>query len=166
MGKNLDTDSYFDGEKVETSKTQQGQLGPADCAITSLDILLKDLGIEKPISEIAEAMNYDPFQGSNIFNIPEALNKMGIENIEANKSAMTIDQLEIALSDGRSAIVSVNNGNGGHAIIVDGINNGQVTIRDPLPIGKGSSYTISTSEFETAWGRFNGQGKVVILTNK
>ncbi|MCV9934092.1 hypothetical protein OIU80_17560 [Flavobacterium sp. LS1R47] len=90
------------------------------------------MGIEKPISDIAEAMNYDPYAGSNIFNIPEALRKLGIDNIEGQKAGMDITQLETALNDGDKAIVSVKTAEGvPHAVIVDGIQNGQVTIREP-----------------------------------
>lgn len=97
--------------------------------------------------------------------IPKAIENLGLD-ITTTSGKVSYEQLKTGLENGNLAVVSVNDGQGAHAIIVDGINNGLVTIRDPLPIGKGSSYTISTSEFETAWGRFNGQGKVVILTNK
>ncbi|WP_164875313.1 cysteine peptidase family C39 domain-containing protein [Apibacter raozihei] len=97
--------------------------------------------------------------------IPKAIENLGLD-INTTSGKVSYEQLKTGLENGNSAVVSVNDGQGAHSVIIDRIENGQVTVRDPLPIGEGSSYTIPTSEFETAWGRFNGQGKVVIITNK
>ena len=163
---NLYEDSYFSNKiEAETINNLQGQHGPSDCALTSLEMILRDFDIEPPAPfDLAQAMNYDPIGGARIFDIPNALEQLGIDGINVESGPMTIDQLKSSIDGGDKAIVSVNNGQGAHAVIVDGINNGNVTIRDPLPIGEGSTYTVPQSVFESSWGRFEGgNGKVVIF---
>lgn len=163
---NLYEDSYFsDKIDVKIKNNLKGQLGRSDCALASLEMILKDFGAELPVPlDLAVAMKYDPIGGARIFEIPNALDRLGIDGVNAESHPMTINQLQKSLEGGSKAIVSVNNGNGAHAVIVDGINNGNVTIRDPLPIGKGSKYIIPKQTFESSWGRFDGnQGKVVIF---
>lgn len=84
--------------------------------------------------------------------------------INTTSGKVSYEQLKIGLENGNSAVVSVNNGQGAHSVIIDRIENGQVTVRDPLPINRGSSYTIPEKTFQDAWGRFENQtGKVVIF---
>lgn len=40
---------------------------------------------------------------------------------------------------------------GSHALIIDKIQKGQVHLRDPLPQGKGSSYSVSQKNFNSYW---------------
>ena len=155
-------ESYFINNHPLERDDIQGQLGPADCAITCFHRVLSDLGIESSMRDMAAAMNYDPVAGCNIFKIPDAINSLGIENVNAEAGPLNTNELQKHLSSGKKAIVSVNNQQGAHAIIVDDISNGKVTIRDPLPVGRGSAYQIPVSEFEAAWLR-NGAGKAVIL---
>ncbi len=171
QGKDLHSESYFnDKTDVETQHNLQGQAGASDCAVTSFDTLLKDFGIDSHSTlELAQAMDYDPFSGTSISKIPDALESLGITDIKAtyHKEGMTISELSVTLADGGTAIVSVNDGQGAHAVIIDSIKDGQVTVRDPLPIGTGASYTIPLATFESSFTRFNSQsdrglvGKVV-----
>ena len=100
--------------------------------------------------------------GAWVRDIPSALKKSDIEN-EANYSkTKTVAEIEAALNEGNSVVASVKDGQqASHAVVVDRIENGNVVIRDPLPEGKGSVYSIPAGEFETA-----NTGSVVISKNE
>lgn len=55
---------YFENSHPIENKNTQGQSGYSDCTVTSLDRILRDHGIERERSEIAEALNYDEFNGA------------------------------------------------------------------------------------------------------
>lgn len=166
MGKDAYVDPYFDkGEvNVETQKTLEGQFTDYDCTATTLDMILKDMGysnIER--IDLIHALEQNFGSGVDMLNIPKAIENLGLD-INTTSGKVSYEQLKIGLENGNSAVVSVNNGQGAHSVIIDRIENGQVTVRDPLPINRGSSYTIPEKTFQDAWGRFENQtGKVVIF---
>jgi filamentous hemagglutinin len=89
--------------------------------------------------------------GGHLKNIPPALEAEGIS--ASYKGRITLDELKIATTRG-PAIVGVGEPgpwSGSHAIVVDGFENGRVLIRDPWPVGKGSAYAVSESDFLHKW---------------
>lgn len=63
---------------------------------------------------------------------------------------LTVGGLKVALASGRAAIVGLNIGSG-HAVVVDQITGGAVSMRDPA-VGEGYSVPVSIFEYE-----MNGQ---------
>jgi hypothetical protein len=57
------------------------------------------------------------------------------------------DSLVTSLGKGSSAIAGISTMFGGHAVVVDAIENGMVYIRDPL----GSAYSVSEAVFQAQW---------------
>jgi hypothetical protein len=49
-------------------------------------------------------------------------------------------------------------GYGSHALVVDSITGDRVYVRDPLPVGSGSTYNVSVDDFTRAW-----TGKAVVI---
>ncbi len=166
MGKDAYVDPYFDKGKVnvETQKTLEGQFTDYDCTATTLDMILKDMGysnIER--IDLIHALEQNFGSGVDMLNIPKAIENLGLD-ITTTSGKVSYEQLKTGLENGNLAVVSVNDGQGAHSVIIDRIENGQVTVRDPLPINGGSSYTIPENTFQYAWGRFENQtGKVVIF---
>ncbi len=60
---------------------------------------------------------------------------------------MSIGDLATATNGGPSIVGSVVN----HSVVVDKVDNGVVYIRDPLPEGLGSAYTVSVADFLEWW---------------
>ncbi|WP_128332183.1 cysteine peptidase family C39 domain-containing protein [Apibacter sp. HY039] len=88
--------------------------------------------------------------------IPKAIENLGLD-INTTSGKVSYEQLKTGLENGNSAVVSVNDGQGAHSVIIDRIENGQVTVRDPLPMGQGSSYSVSVNDFKSF---FTGRGVI------
>lgn len=65
----------------------------------------------------------------------------------------SVQTLEAALAKGQPIIASVKTDitGGAHAVVVDAIRDGKVSIRDPYPPGVGSSYAVSIADFQAAF---------------
>ncbi|WP_221927944.1 hypothetical protein, partial [Xanthomonas graminis] len=64
---------------------------------------------------------------------------------------MSVDKIAAAANSGSSVIVNVTTSGGGvHAIVVESIDNGRAYIRDPWPLGVGSSYSVPVSDLNGA----------------
>lgn len=86
----------------------------------------------------------------SIAAIPETLKDFGFKGSATYVSqGATVKSIDLATKNGNSAIVSVWTGSdNSHAIVVDKIVGGRAFIRDPSPVGRGSSYTISVADLQ------------------
>lgn len=141
----------------ESKGLLHGQSEGNTCVVASLKMILDDMGIKIEENILAENLGTTE-NGVSVAKVPEALSKLGIEtNVEARPN-ITIDEIANSVSDGKSVIASVNvPGKGPHAIVVDGVSDGQVIIRDPLPMGQGSSYSVFVNDFKSF---FTGRGVI------
>ncbi|XZF16151.1 SpvB/TcaC N-terminal domain-containing protein [Chitinophagaceae bacterium MMS25-I14] len=139
---------YFDGVPAETGNTLRGQATSNTCVPTSLDMVLRDFGIEMPSYELEGALNHDR-NGALVRDIPKAIQELGVD-LNAEYKAMSISEMQEALNSGNRVIGSVNDGRGGHAVVIDAISDGSVTVRDPLPVGQGSVYSVPIEVFSRA----------------
>jgi len=81
--------------------------------------------------------------GTSLANIPSGLKKLGFTGKAEYSAATTIDTISTATEKGASVIVNVKTETGGiHAIVVDSVKSGRANIRDPWPLGTGSSYSV------------------------
>ena len=113
--------------------------------------------------DLIHALEQNFGNGVDMLNIPKAIENLGLD-ITTTSGKVSYEQLKTGLENGNSAVVSVNDGQAAHSVIIDRIENGQVTVRDPLPINGGSLYTIPEKTFQDVWRKFKNQtGKVVIF---
>lgn len=133
------------------------QMQPGSCVAASSRMILEDFGIEMPESYIRDVMGVDAEDGGTIKNIPQGLQKLGLDDPPyVYKENLTINDLETATKKG-PVVVSVKlSGGGFHALVVDSIQDGIVYIRDPA----GSTYGVPLQDFLNGWNN----GKAVIPT--
>ncbi len=81
--------------------------------------------------------------GTQLSDAARALNDQGIPSIYRTDLSIS----DLAAATIRPSIVAGN----GHAVVVDGVSGGRVFIRDPWPVGEGSAYTVSISDFSEWW---------------
>ena len=126
------------------------------CVASSCRMVLSDSGIDVPEAYVRSTANVDAIEGGYLKDVPEALNKLGLDTPYTYGTNLTIDELGTATANGDLAIASVSFPGGGlHAVVVDGVEDGMVLIRDPA----GSTYEVTIQDFLQQW-----DGKAVIPT--
>jgi filamentous hemagglutinin len=92
--------------------------------------------------------------GAFLSNVPNGLKDLGFTGTAAYSGDITVQTIKAATENGASVIVNVRTELGGlHAIVVDSVENGLIGIRDPWPLGVGSTYSVPASALE---GILNG----------
>ncbi|WP_439480044.1 cysteine peptidase family C39 domain-containing protein [Chryseobacterium aquaticum] len=132
-----------------------GQSTDHTCASTSLRMVLDDKGILKLEDELARALKTDA-DGASILDIPDALyfKRLEEEVTAIAESKIFLPKLLEKLEDGDKAIVSIATKQfPGHAVVLEKVENGRVFLRDPLPMHKGSSYSMKLEDFEKIFNR-------------
>jgi hypothetical protein len=143
-GAGIRVDSYKpDGQVI-------GQLSNETCVAASCRMIASDAGVVLSEQTVAAALETTA-GGANVLKSAEVLDALGVSGGKAFPSASLAD-LEAGLAGGRSAVVGVDlPGLGRHAMVVDKIADGAVLLRDPLPLGQGSSFAMPLSEFQQVW---------------
>ncbi|MEO8389919.1 DUF637 domain-containing protein [Polaromonas sp.] len=97
--------------------------------------------------------------GTSLANIPSGLKNLGFTGTADYSAATTIESISTATKNGASVIVNVRTEAGGiHAIVVDSVKGGWANIRDPWPLGTGSSYSVLVDSLGAV---LTGKGVVV-----
>jgi hypothetical protein len=92
--------------------------------------------------------------GTVMETVPDNLKALGFDGTATFTRDLSIEQIQQATENGKAVIVSVESGTVAHSIVVDGIADGRVLIRDPSPEGIGSSYSLTIDQFQkTMTGR-------------
>jgi ABC-type bacteriocin/lantibiotic exporter with double-glycine peptidase domain len=105
-----------------------------------------DAGVAVSEQELAAALKTNE-AGTNMAEIPQAMEGVGVRGGTFKQPATRAD-FEAIGADGKPAIVGVDvPGVGRHAVVVDKVENGNVFVRDPLPVGEGSSYSVPVNDF-------------------
>lgn len=103
-------------------------------------------------------------RGSSLRKIPEVLHEAGMPGYVYRKD-LPLDELQRAVQ--KSAVIVRLSGQtleDGHVVIVDEISEDFVAVRDPLPIGQGTTYRVRLDRFLMAWqAKENGLGQAVVL---
>ncbi|MCC7118992.1 MAG: hypothetical protein IT310_10745, partial [Anaerolineales bacterium] len=129
-----------------------GQLFDYSCVAASCATILNDPSLQEGIIEI---VGTDSASGVGIQNAVTALNQY------TNKKYIYVDTINLTdlkkyLENG-PAIISINTSGLNHAVVVDNItSDGYFLIRDPLPVGSGSSYKIQGADIWNYWRRERG----------
>lgn len=104
------------------------------------------------------------FKGTTVAHIPEVLRERGMSASYQYRRDLTIDDLRRLVAH-YPAIALVHATNSDlHALIVEGVTDISVNIRDPLPEGRGAAYSLSRALFLAAWiDQETGGGKAVVV---
>jgi len=97
--------------------------------------------------------------GTALSNIPSGLQQLGFSGTARYSATMTTESITMATNGGASVIVNVTTEAGGiHAIVIDSIKGGMAYVRDPWPLGTGSSYAVPANALGSV---LTGKGVVV-----
>ena len=129
-----------------------GQTELYTCVSCATRMRLSDLGVPMGEGKIADALGTTT-SGASIADIPDAINSLDL-SVSAEYRFMQYNQFEEHMASGIPTIAGVNvPGMGSHAVLVDRIEDGQVFLRDPLPMQEGSSYSVPVSDFRSYFNR-------------
>ncbi|UYK88827.1 hemagglutinin repeat-containing protein [Xanthomonas sacchari] len=114
------------------------------------------------------AINTD-HSGAWLSDVPNGLRDLGFKGSAEYLSGASIDRIAEAANGSSSVIVNVRTSGGGlHAIVVDSIDSGRAYIRDPWPLGTGSSYSVPVNDLRDVLGKASKTGEklgsIVIIT--
>ena len=113
---------------------------------------------DTPEAYVRQAILTDT-SGTSLSNIPGGLQQLGFTGTAEYSTAVTTQSLADATSNGASVIVNVTTESGGvHAIVVDSITDGVANIRDPWPLGTGSSYGVPVQSLGSV---LTGKGVII-----
>jgi filamentous hemagglutinin len=152
-------EGLFAGVELGTYTPKSPVLGQAydfSCAAASCKMAagLSDV----PETYIRNAIQTDA-SGTSLSDIPAGLQQLGFTGTARYVKDATVASIESATKDGASVIASVTTDSGGvHAIVVDSVKGGVANIRDPWPIGIGSTYSVPVDALQRAL-----TGRVVIV---
>lgn len=146
--------------KVELTPFQQSR--PYTCVAACLRVVLAALGADYSEDDLARACNTDP-SGATLADAASAARSLGFNALFLPEA--TFEMLSGWLQRGVPMIVGiavddlVHGVTGGHAVVVCGIEEGQVIVVD-LAIGAERRLELET--FLRAWRRRNNRGLVVL----
>ncbi|GAB3544862.1 hypothetical protein GCM10027343_20650 [Noviherbaspirillum agri] len=114
--------------------------------------------VDTPEAYVRQAILTDA-SGTALSNIPSGLQQLGFSGTAKYSTTVTTESITAATNRGASVIVNVTTETGGvHAIVVDSVKDGMAYIRDPWPLGTGSSYAVPINSLESV---LTGKGVVV-----
>lgn len=146
--------------KVELTPFQQSR--PYTCVAARLRVVLAALGAGYPEDDLACACNTDP-SGATLSDAASAVRSLGFNALFIPEA--TFEMLSEWLQHGVPMIVGiavedpVHGVTGGHAVVVCGIEQGQVIVVDPA---LGAERRLELETFLRAWRRRNNRGLVVL----
>jgi filamentous hemagglutinin len=135
--------TYIDIAPYTPSRPTLGQLTGDSCVAASCRMAS---GMNEPEAYIRGVLQTDS-TGTLLSNVPAGLRTLGFSGEANYVSNITANTIASATSNGSVVIVNlrVTGSSTAHAVVVDSISNGRVYIRDPWPIGTGSSYSVPVS---------------------
>jgi RHS repeat-associated protein len=142
-----------------------GQELPMSCGAACARQLLRDRGIDVAESNIRDLAKYTERYGTEPSTLRDALNELHPSG-QFKGGGVSPDDLDV-LKNG-SFIARLKSPNGSHFVIVDGVKDGKVFIRDPWPLngvtgnGSGTEGEMSLSKFMDYWNK--GINQVVYPT--
>ncbi len=154
------------GDYTLEGRSLIAQRSLATCVAASCLMLAADRGLEIGSEYELAGQLGTTGEGAALSSIPNVLAENGIAGAEY-RPGLTIEELEAAIGSGNSAIAAIHptlpleglRAEGLHTVVVDAIRDGRVFIRDPLPVREGQAYSVSVSDFTSAWEG----GKAVIF---
>lgn len=91
-------------------------------------------------------------KGSSVANVPAVLHAMGATKSYIYRADLTLPELQkTAESYAAMAVLRTTFPQSAHVVLVEQVTETMVAMRDPLPLGQGSAYTVALPEFLKAW---------------
>ncbi len=145
--------SFFDESEQIAYQTPHkliAQLNADSCVAACARMILADFGVDAPESYLASAL--ETKRGALLSKLPSVLKDFGAKHNYEWRKNLTLTDLSKA-AEHRCAVVSLQRKNAefGHSVIVDGIIDEEIRLRDPLPTGQGKSYAVSLEKFSDVW---------------
>lgn len=146
--------------KVELTPFQQSQ--PDTCVAACLRVVLAALGADYPEDDLARACNTDP-SGATLADAASAARSLGFNALFLPEATFEMLsgwlQRDVPMIVGIAVDDLVHGVTGGHAVVVCGIEEGQVIVVDPAI---GAERRLELETFLRAWRRRNNRGLVVL----
>ncbi len=106
-------------------------------------------------------------EGSVVARIPAVLQEIGVVRPYAFRADLTLSGLRGSVQSGAAVVVlRTISPESAHVILVEEITDEVVALRDPLPLGVGSAYTVGLQEFASAWYRRNSDVGCAVIVLK
>jgi filamentous hemagglutinin len=103
-------------------------------------------------------------EGSAVARIPAVLREMGVIRPYAFRADLTLSELRASAQSGAAVVVlRTIFPESAHVVLVEEITDEVAALRDPLPLGVGSAYTVGLQEFASAWYRRNSDVGCAII---
>lgn len=91
-------------------------------------------------------------KGSSVAGVPAVLREMGMARPYIFRADLTLPELRRTAAGGTvMAVLRTIFPQAAHVVLVEEVTETGVAVRDPLPLGQGSAYTVALSEFMAAW---------------
>lgn len=120
---------------------------PSTCVSAACRMVAAEAGVALPEEALAKALGTTD-AGANVLDAAKVLDDFGVPGGVAEGSA-SVATLQEGLQSGKSAIVGLEvPGFGRHAVVLDELAGGRAFIRDPFPVGVGSSFSLSIKDFQ------------------
>ena len=141
----------------------EGQLTETSCVAASCRMLLQDHGTNVVETHLREALATDEL-GARISDAPAVLRQFGLPRPYTYRDDLAMADLQEATKRGAAIVFLKVPKLGAHALLVDGIEDDLVLIRDSLPIGRGAAYKVSATDFQKAWlHKRTGLGRAAVV---
>lgn len=88
-------------------------------------------------------------EGTALSNIPNGLKELGFGGQAKYTSSLNIEVIQSSIESGASIIASVRAGASAHAVVIESIQSGRIFIKDPWPVGVGSSYSVPVESLKS-----------------
>lgn len=125
-----------------------GQLTKDSCVAAACRMLLRDEGLDAPEAYLRLALKTTP-RGADVSRAPEVLRQFGARRPYAFRSDLSWAELLRAVERGAAAAVVTAPGSPdeAHLVLVDGVEEDGVLVRNSLPEGCGSVYRVAAEVF-------------------
>lgn len=141
----------------------EGQRTDHSCIAASCRMLLQDHGKDVVELHLREALKTDEL-GALISDAPPVLQQFGLPRPYTYRDDLAMADLQEATKRGAAIVFLKVPKLGAHALLVDGIGDDLVLIRDSLPIGRGAAYKVSAKDFQKAWlHKKTGLGRAAVV---
>jgi hypothetical protein len=147
----------FDTQPYQPRGALLGQAADDSCVAACVRMLLIDHFPERAddyrfsesfIRDICET----GLDGSVVAIIPTVLQEMGVVRPYVFRARITLNELRESVQSGAAvAVLRTVFPESAHVVLVEEITDEIVAVRDPLPWGLGSAYTVGLQEFASVW---------------
>jgi filamentous hemagglutinin len=121
-------------------------------------MFINDHDYDQPEAYIRQYCRVDALDGGHIADVSAGLKELEFPKPTLYEAHMALPVLRRHVGTS-PAIVGVKlDGYGSHALVVDEFAGDTVRLRDPLPVGAGSTYSVQIGDFTQAWN-----GKAVVI---